>query len=211
MDALCRLRGRLGKNIPNSPTDVARMLHACPKDRPHITHAILTLVAQGFLILSNQQIDRVDRDVDVDRDEKKMEKKQTPVGDQPTIPGIEGPKLMKEPKPAPALLMPDWLPIPEWDAFVQMRKQIKKPLTDHAIKDAIGRLAKFRAAGQDVKAILNNSIFNNWQGLFEIKPEHRNGNGGYRGKESQFERTQREIAEGEKRLDERFDLAPQVN
>src|SRR5271170_2042217 len=49
LDALCRLRGRLGHDIPyDDPTWVARLLHAVRTDAPHIPHAVATLLARGF-------------------------------------------------------------------------------------------------------------------------------------------------------------------
>lgn len=55
--------------------------------------------------------------------------------------------------------------------YVLMRKKIKKPfVTDHAIELAIKKLEKL-SGGDNDKAIqiLNQSIMNNWQGLFELK------------------------------------------
>lgn len=57
LDGCCRLRGRLGKNLPNDATYIARALHTVSTDRPHVGYAVATLIARGFLILSNQQND----------------------------------------------------------------------------------------------------------------------------------------------------------
>ena len=56
--------------------------------------------------------------------------------------------------------------------YVSMRKQIKKPMTDRAIELSKSRLAKL-SGGDNAKAIaiLNQSIINSWQGLFELKEE----------------------------------------
>ena len=54
--------------------------------------------------------------------------------------------------------------------YVAMRKQIKKPMSDRAIELAKEKLDKL--SGGDVAkavAILNQSIMNSWQGLFEVK------------------------------------------
>ncbi len=63
---------------------------------------------------------------------------------------------------------PDWLPLETWDAFLKMRKRIKKPPTDYAIKLLINKLDKYRLAGQDIQAILERSITSGWQDLYEI-------------------------------------------
>ncbi|MGA1554268.1 MAG: hypothetical protein ACO35I_09655, partial [Burkholderiaceae bacterium] len=36
--------------------------------------------------------------------------------------------------------LPDWIPTDAWDGFVEMRVKIKKPMTDRAIKLAVGKL-----------------------------------------------------------------------
>lgn len=67
-----------------------------------------------------------------------------------------------------AVVFPDWLPLETWDAFIKMRKRIKKPPTDYAVKLLINKLDGFRAKGQDVKEILERSITSSWQDLYEI-------------------------------------------
>lgn len=67
--------------------------------------------------------------------------------------------------------LPDWIPADAWGGYVAMRKQIKKPLTDYAQKLAIGKLQDLMLQGQSVQAVLEQSIFNSWQGLFAIKAE----------------------------------------
>lgn len=67
--------------------------------------------------------------------------------------------------------IPDWLDEEPWSEYVKMRKKIKKPLTDYAIKLAIQKLEKFKDCGFNPSDVLNQSIFNSHQGLFEPKPE----------------------------------------
>lgn len=53
--------------------------------------------------------------------------------------------------------------------FIQMRKSIKKPMTDRAIELMFSKLDKL-ANDDDTKiAILNQSIMNSYQGVFELK------------------------------------------
>ena len=64
---------------------------------------------------------------------------------------------------------------PQWDAYVAMRKQLKKPLTQRAADLALSKLQKL--APNDLKTqglILDQSVFNCWQGLFELKTEGGN-------------------------------------
>lgn len=68
--------------------------------------------------------------------------------------------------------LPAWLPMEEWAAYVEMRKTIKKPLTEYAIKLALGQLERLKAAGHAPAAVLNQSTFNSYQGLFPVKVIH---------------------------------------
>jgi len=66
-------------------------------------------------------------------------------------------------------VIPDWIPLETWEAFIQMRKRIGKPPTDYALKLIIAKLDRFRSNGQDVKQVLEKSITSGWQDVFEIK------------------------------------------
>lgn len=69
--------------------------------------------------------------------------------------------------------------------FIQMRKKIKAPMTDKAIDLAVSKLKKLSEIpfsdgeiNEDVAIeILNNSIMNNWKGLFPLK-ENKNRDSG---------------------------------
>jgi len=64
--------------------------------------------------------------------------------------------------------LPDWLPKPTWDAWVQYRKEINKPIkSQQTVIQAIKRLGQCRDNGHQPEAIINASIANGWQGLFE--------------------------------------------
>lgn len=55
--------------------------------------------------------------------------------------------------------------------FIKMRKLIKKPLTDFALTKLINKLEKMTLDPQAQIAILENSILNNWQDIYEPKAE----------------------------------------
>jgi len=58
----------------------------------------------------------------------------------------------------------------EWNAYVDMRKKIKKPMTDKAALLALKKLNELAPDDYEKqKAILNQSVFNSWQGLFPLK------------------------------------------
>ena len=64
-------------------------------------------------------------------------------------------------------LLPSFVDQDAWEEFKRMRSQdMKKPLSEYAEKLAMKKLTKWHGEGYDVNAIIDDSIFNNWQGLF---------------------------------------------
>lgn len=55
------------------------------------------------------------------------------------------------------------------NAFVEMRKTIKKPMTERALKMMFNELNKLAKTDNEKISILNQSTMNCWQGLFELK------------------------------------------
>jgi len=60
-----------------------------------------------------------------------------------------------------------------WNAYLEMRKTIKKPATKHAQKLIIQKLLKMKS---DPNLILNQSIEGSWQNIYELKQGDNNGN-----------------------------------
>ena len=67
---------------------------------------------------------------------------------------------------APVVDLPTWIPDELWEAFCQMRKQIKKPLSQTAAELALSTLAKLKEDGHEPAEALRNSILNSWAGIF---------------------------------------------
>lgn len=67
--------------------------------------------------------------------------------------------------------LPDWIPEPEWIAWLEMRQRRRNPPTDRAKDLAVRALEKLRAQGEDPAEVLNQSTFRGWQGLFAVKPD----------------------------------------
>jgi len=63
---------------------------------------------------------------------------------------------------------PAWMPLPQWQAFVSMRKAKGKraPFTDAARDGIVASLAKFSGDGHDPAVILQESVNNGWSGVF---------------------------------------------
>lgn len=68
-----------------------------------------------------------------------------------------------------AFSLPGWISFEAWSGYVEMRKRIRKPMTDYAMTLAVKDLEALRDAGHDVDAVLNQSTMKSWQGLFEVK------------------------------------------
>lgn len=64
--------------------------------------------------------------------------------------------------------IPDWIPNEAWQGYLDMRKKIRKPMTERAVALAINTLEKLRQQGQDIGAVLDQSTLNSWQGLFPL-------------------------------------------
>lgn len=65
--------------------------------------------------------------------------------------------------------IPEWMPSEAWNGFIEMRKKSKTPFTERAIKLTISELERLKGEGQDVCAVLNQSVTNGWKGVFPIK------------------------------------------
>lgn len=70
----------------------------------------------------------------------------------------------------PGFIKPD-----DWSAFEEMRKKIRKPMTDRARQNIVAKLKKMEESGVDVSEVLNRSINNSWQDVFEPHGKHVNG------------------------------------
>ena len=64
--------------------------------------------------------------------------------------------------------LPEWVNLEDWIGFCEMRKSIKKPLSEKACKIALGKLEDLKSQGENVSEVLKQSTFNNWQGLFRV-------------------------------------------
>ena len=65
--------------------------------------------------------------------------------------------------------LPGWINKETWDAFLEMRKKTKAPPTDRAKDLLIMELEKLKTAGNDPNSVLEQSIMNNWKGVFALK------------------------------------------
>lgn len=102
--------------------------------------------------------------------------KPTTTNNNQTNKKINKPPIAPQQKPPSKKIieLPDWLPKDDWDAFLAFRKEVKSEMGPVGISRAINRLSEFRDDGEDISAVLNQSIVNGWKGLFRVQAENRN-------------------------------------
>ena len=67
------------------------------------------------------------------------------------------------------VILPDSIDKDIWESFVGMRKEIKRPITNHAKGLLINKLNRLKNEGNAPNEVLEQSIINSWQGVFPIK------------------------------------------
>lgn len=66
------------------------------------------------------------------------------------------------------IALPSYIDIMLWSAFIEMRKEIKHPLTQSGQKLAVMELMKFHNDGWDANASLRESTIKSYRGLFPV-------------------------------------------
>lgn len=94
---------------------------------------------------------------------------------EPSItPLIPPRKKSKSNKSQHVFVLPDWVDKDAWSAFEDMRKVIRKPMTDYARSLLIDKLSDLMAKGQSPVDVLNQSTLHSWQGIFPVKNNETN-------------------------------------
>ena len=73
-------------------------------------------------------------------------------------------------------ILPEWINKETWEAFKEMRKSKKKPMTDYATKLIINILDRLRKDGEDPNLVLEQSIINSWTSVFSLKGGNNGAN-----------------------------------
>jgi hypothetical protein len=66
-------------------------------------------------------------------------------------------------------MIPVWISQESWQAFTEMRRKIKAPLTDYAGKLIVHELVRLKTSGEDPQACLDQSIRNGWRDVFPLR------------------------------------------
>ncbi len=81
--------------------------------------------------------------------------------------GTEVPEVQPAKDKPSQFSIPPWVSEQTWKCFEEMRRRIRKPLTDRARENILAKLDEFRGRGHDPEEVLNNSISNGWTGIWE--------------------------------------------
>lgn len=65
--------------------------------------------------------------------------------------------------------MLEWIEPEAWEAFKEMRKKIKSPMTPFAEKLLVRELVKLKSSGEDPQACLEQSILNGWRDVYPLR------------------------------------------
>lgn len=140
--------------------DRERMRAKRAAERSNLSQVVAGCSELSQVAASVADVAHTDLDLDLDT-KKEQELKATP----PAAPdgGVVESSQRYSFKP------PGWVPADAWAAFVDMRRKIRAPLTNHAAKLAVDELDALRGNGADPAAVLNQSVMNSWRGLFAVK------------------------------------------
>ena len=69
--------------------------------------------------------------------------------------------------------LPDWIPREQWNAWIDARKSRRNAPNEFAKRLAVAKLANLHEQGYSPAAVLAQSAFNGWAGLFPIKEPKR--------------------------------------
>lgn len=117
----------------------------------------------------------------------KSHEKAPPEPEPEPLPEPEPEPVKKQtPKASPsAFVVPEWVPKHSWEAWMEVRKRKRAANTHRALELAVKRLGELDAIGESPRAVLDQSTFRSWTGLFPVAAEFKgqsNGKGKYLGK-----------------------------
>lgn len=84
--------------------------------------------------------------------------------------------LLKKPIKDCQNILPEWMPVEEWQAFKEMRIRTKKPMTDYAERLIFTKLENFAKQGFSAVEILNQSTISNYQTVYQPKENQNYAN-----------------------------------
>jgi DNA-binding IclR family transcriptional regulator len=74
------------------------------------------------------------------------------------------------------MTLPDWLPAEPWAAYLEMRKKIRKPMTEYAMKLLINKLERIRVEGHNAIEALDHATLCCYLSAWPVPKRIVNGN-----------------------------------
>jgi hypothetical protein len=65
-----------------------------------------------------------------------------------------------------AFALPDWVPADAWEAWEEVRKKKRSPLTDRARQLAVAELQRLRDGGHDPRAVIERAVLKGWLSFY---------------------------------------------
>ena len=84
------------------------------------------------------------------------------------------------------------------EGFVEMRKRIKAPLTEHALSLLLKKLDGLGRSDAEKVEIVNQSVMNNWKGFFALKQEVRQHGAGRDNRRAALEERYQDFADADR-------------
>ena len=169
------------KPIPNNIPLVSRRLRMDSDVVESVLNEFFTLSEDGFKNLrADLEIREYHAFIDKQRNNGKLGGRPKKTQGKPTAnPSRTQKKPNQEPvtinhkpiKDGTSVPVFEGFPVDTWLAFIDMRKKLKKPMTEHAMDLMLSKLKKMKEAGQDVKAVLEQSITKSWSDVYELKQQ----------------------------------------
>lgn len=79
---------------------------------------------------------------------------------------------------ATPFVLPDWVDLKTWQAYLEIRKAKKAAPTEHALHLIVLALGKLKDQGHDPKLVLEASIMAGWPGVYPLKIDFKKSNTG---------------------------------
>ena len=84
-------------------------------------------------------------------------------------------KKKEENKTKEKITLPDFIPQESWDDYRDFRKSTRKGWTHLIQTKTINRLTELHSEGEDIKAVINQTIIGGWSRLFPVKDKQTQG------------------------------------
>jgi len=84
-------------------------------------------------------------------------------------------KKKEENKTKEKITLPDFIPQESWDDYRDFRKSKKKGWTPRVQTIAINKLTKLHSKGEDINAVIEQSIFGGWPDFYPVKDKQTQG------------------------------------